>query len=656
MNFDSDTAFDALADSGRYALDQMFRLWNQTDQPYEPICLHTLFERQVQSTPDAIALICQNEERTYAEVNQRANQLAHYLWNLGVRPEVLVGVCMTRTMDLIVALLAIQKAGGAYVPIDPTYPADRITFMLEDARAPILVTQLSLLSGLPELQAKTVCVDRDWALIGTEPCANPGVLVDAYNLAYIIYTSGSTGRPKGVAITHANASALLAWAERLLPHRYYAGVLAATSVCFDLSVYEIYLPLSVGGTVILAENALQLPTLPQRGAVTLVNTVPSAMGELVRLRGLPASVRIVNLAGEPLRHILVQSVYQTFSNVEAVYNLYGPSEDTTYSTWARIEKDDALEPSIGYPIANSQAYILDESFKPVPVGAIGELFLGGEGVSRGYLNRPALTAERYVPDPFSGRAGARLYRTGDQSRYRPDGKIEFLGRMDHQVKIRGFRIELGEIEAVLSRHPNMDSQVVIAREAADGSKQLVAYFVAKHLPAPSVGELRQHLLTKLPEYMLPSYFIRLEQMPLNPNGKIERKALPAPDESLLERGAEYVAPRTPIEERLAHIWGDVLRMKGVGIHDNFFELGGHSLLATQVTTRIREAWQVDLAPRVIFDAPTDRGVSAHCRRGHAAGYARIAHPNDPARRLVAADVAAAGDVVHRAIRAWHGAL
>jgi amino acid adenylation domain-containing protein len=578
--------------------------WNQTRFPYRQACLHTWFEEQTARTPEAPALVYLDQTLTYTELNQRANQLAHHLQSLGVGPEVLVGVCMKRTPDLIVALLGVQKAGGAYVPLDPAYPPERIAFMLEDARAPVLLTQAALLPALPATQAQCLCVDQDWDTIARSSSANPVSLVTPANLAYIIYTSGSTGRPKGVAITHANASALLAWATRIFPRQHLQGVLAATSVCFDLSVYEIFLPLSLGGTVYLAQNALHLPELPRRDEVTLINTVPSAMAELARTHGLPDSVRIVNLAGEPLRHVLVQKIYQEFPQVEAVYNLYGPSEDTTYSTWACIDRADTLEPSIGGPLDNTQAYILDPHMQPLPVGEVGELYLGGDGVSRGYLNRPDLTAERYVPDPFSGRPGARLYCTGDLSRYRPDGKIEFLGRMDSQVKIRGFRIELGEIEAVLSRHPNIESQVVIAHSDDLGEKKLVAYFAARHAPAPSVSELRQHLQAKLPDYMLPSLFIRLEHMPLNPNGKIDRKALPAPESAAPARETDYVAPRTALETNLARIWSDVLGVPNIGIRDNFFELGGHSLLATRVLTRLRETAQVDLPPRALFDAPT----------------------------------------------------
>ncbi|MFZ6029474.1 MAG: amino acid adenylation domain-containing protein [Chloroflexota bacterium] len=585
-------------------------LHTQNQFPYRQACLHTLFEEQTQRTPDAPALVYQAQVLSYQALNRRANQLAHRLQKLGVGPETLVGICMTRTPDLIVALLGVQKAGAAYVPLDPAYPPERIAFMLEDTRAPVLLTQQSLLPNLPPAQARSLCLDRDWDAIGGEAESNPSSSVMAQNLAYIIYTSGSTGRPKGVTITHANAAALLAWATRLFAGEHLRGVLAATSVCFDLSVYEIFLPLSVGGKILLAENALQLPALPHREDVTLVNTVPSAMAELARTHGVPASVRIVNLAGEPLRQVLVEKIYREFPHVEAVYNLYGPSEDTTYSTWACIASDDAGEPSIGRPIDNTQAYILDAGLRPTPIGEAGELYLGGDGVSRGYLNRPELTAERYLPNPFSGRPGARLYRTGDLCRYRADGQIDFLGRLDHQVKIRGFRIELGEIEAVLSHHPNIESQVVIAHTDESGEKKLVAYFTARQASSPSVRELRQHLQANLPEYMLPSLFIRLKEMPLNPNGKIDRKALPAPENAPAERQQAYVAPRNPSEATLAEIWGEVLNVATVGIHDDFFELGGHSLLATQVLTRVREKLRVNLSQRELFDAPTIAALAA----------------------------------------------
>jgi amino acid adenylation domain-containing protein len=579
---------------------QMLIEWNDNgvDLP-ELECIHTLFEQQAARTPDAVALIWEHEKLTYRELDQRANQLAHYLIGSGIGPEKLVGVCMNRSVDLIAGLLAVMKAGGAYVPLDPAYPADRIAFILEDASAPVLLTQESLLGGLPESQVKVICVDRDAALIGAQPTRTPQSGVTPANLGYIIYTSGSTGRPKGVALTHRNAVAMLAWASELYSDDELRGVLAATSICFDLSVFELYLPLSVGGTIILAQNALHLPALPYRDSVTLINTVPSAIDELVRAHGIPSSVRTVNLAGEPLKRALVQRVYSA-AQVEKVYNLYGPSEDTTYSTCVLVDRSDPDEPSIGRPISNTQAYILDEHMQPVPVGIVGELFLSGEGVGREYLNRPELTAEKFIADPF--RPGSRMYRTGDLTRYRPDGNIDFLGRRDHQVKIRGFRIELGEIEVTLEQHPAIREAVVMAREDQAGEKRLVAYLTLDD-GEPTVAEMRAFLKEHLPEYMIASVFVFLDRLPLNPNGKVDRKALPAPTDE--RSGAEsIVAPRTPIETELALTWADLLKMDQISIHDNFFDLGGHSLLATRMVSRIRDRFGVDLPLRRLFDEAT----------------------------------------------------
>ncbi|MCI0656213.1 MAG: AMP-binding protein, partial [Acidobacteria bacterium] len=446
-----------------------------------------------------------------------------------------------------------------------------------------------------------VCLDAGWETIAGESDQNPVSGVTADNLAYVIYTSGSTGRPKGVAIEHRNAGALIHWARGVFTQEELAGVLASTSICFDLSVFELFVTLSWGGKVILAENALQLPGLPAANEVTLVNTVPSAMAELVRMGGVPASVRTVNLAGEPLQTRLVNEIYRQ-ETVERVLDLYGPSEDTTYSTFA-LRKAEAPA-TIGRPIANTQAYLLDPHLHPVPVGGIGQLYLGGDGLARCYLGRPELTAERWIPNPFSERPGARLYNTGDLARYMPDGNLEFLGRKDNQVKIHGFRIELGEIETVLIRHPAVQDVVVAAREDVPGEKRLVAYLVPHPGMAPATGELRGFLEEKLPHYMVPSVFVRMDALPLTPNGKVDRKALPAPDGIRSERDGAFAGARSPVEEALTGMWAEVLRLDWVGIHENFFDLGGHSLLATQIASRVREAFQVDLPLRAFFETPT----------------------------------------------------
>lgn len=460
--------------------------WNNTAAPYPTDrCMHHLFEEQVARTPDATALIFEDQRWTYGELNRRANQLAHHLRALGVGPETLVGICTHRSPAMLVGMLGILKAGGAYVALDPAYPKVRQAFMIEDAAMPIVLTQQDVMDSLPVTQTTFICLDSEWSTIAQAAETNPAVPVDQRNLAYILYTSGSTGRPKGVAIEHHSVVVFLAWAHSVFPLDELTGTLAATSICFDLSVFEIFVPLTCGGTVILAENAVALPTLPARDQVTLINTVPSAMAALVNVDGVPSSVRVVNLAGEPLPNKLVQDVYQ-LGTVQKVYNLYGPSEDTTYSTFVLAEKGATKNPTIGRPINNTQVYILDEHLQPTPLGTPGELCLGGEGLARGYLKRPELTEARFIPNPFGA---GRLYRTGDLARYLPDGNIEFMGRLDYQVKVRGFRIELGEIETALEQHAAVEQAVVLALPDSQGAQQLVAYLVAT---TAAVETLAQH--------------------------------------------------------------------------------------------------------------------------------------------------------------------
>jgi len=564
---------------------QLLVEWNATTRPYPANqCVHQLFEAQVERTPDAVAVVFKDEFLTYRELNRKANQLACHLQQLGIGPDVLVGICVERSVEMVLALLGILKAGGAYVPLDPAYPQDRLAFVLQDAQVAVLLTQQRLVEGLPGHTAHLICLDTDWSSIAQEREENPVSRATTENLAYVIYTSGSTGRPKGVAIEHRSTCAFVQWAWSNFTPEDLAGVLASTSVCFDLSVFEIFVPLSSGGTVILVENLLQLPDVSTDQQVTLINTVPSVMTELLRSTSLPASVHTVNLAGEPLHRTLVRQLYQQDS-IRRVFNLYGPTEDTTYSTFILVEKV-GREPSIGRPIANSQTYILDSHLQPVPIGVVGELYLGGDGLARGYLNRPELTAERFIPNPF--RAGARLYKTGDLARYLPDGTIEFLGRIDHQVKIRGFRIELGEIEEVLKQHPSVREALVVAREDTPGDKYLVAYSVAVQEQVLSINSLRSYLKEKVPEYMLPSAFILLDALPRTPNGKIDHHVLPAPE--LTKRPAEdtFVAPTLMVHYQLLKIWEDLLDVRPIGIQDNFFALGGHSLLAARMIGRVEQ--------------------------------------------------------------------
>ncbi len=617
----------AVADPGRPLADlplltaserqQLQVEWDRAADVSGDACLHELFEEQVRRTPGADALVAGTARLTYAELDARAEALARYLRALGVGPEERAAVCAERSVELVVALLAVLKAGGAYVPIDPTYPRERQALMLEDSRASVLLTQRRLLEQLPEHEARVALLDEEPPAMTEAPAAlrpQPG------NLAYFIYTSGSTGRPKGVAIEHRSVVVLARWARQVFTREELSGVLFATAVCFDLSIFELFAPLSWGGKVILAENTLALPSLPAAGEVRLVNTMPSALTELVRSGGLPASVVTVNLAGEALTRSLAEAIYQT-GTVARLYNLYGPSEDTTYSTFVLVPPGQERPVTIGRPIANARASVLDAHGRLVPVGVPGELYLGGSGLARGYFDRPELTAERFVPDPFAVEPGARLYRTGDLVRRRPDGELDFLGRIDHQVKVRGFRIEPGEIEAAILGQEGVREAVVLAREDQPGDQRLVAYVAPETV---DVAAVRAHLKERLPESMVPALFVLLPALPLSPNGKVDRKALPAPDEAVPGDGHGFEAPRTPTEEILAGIWAEVLGLERVGPNDNFFRLGGHSLLLTQVMSRLRSAFGVEVPLRSLFEAPTLAGFVARIEAALGAGGARLA--------------------------------
>jgi len=575
--------------------------WNNTETFLDRAqSIPQLFESQVDLTPEATAATFESSALTYGELNLRANQLAHYLKKRGVGPEVLVGICVKRSLDMVIGLLGILKAGGAYVPLDPAYPAERLDFMLKDSRARLLLTHESVRPRLPESQAEVVCLDTGFAEINNECEENLTTKSGAANLAYVIYTSGSTGKPKGVAIEHRSATALLAWAREMFSPQELSGVLASTSICFDLSVFELFVTLSCGGKVVLVNDILQLLTLPEANNVTLINTVPSAMAELLRLRGVPESIKTINLAGEPLQASLVDQIYQQ-TRVKRVFDLYGPSEDTTYSTFARRLSGGPA--TIGRPISNTRVYLLDKNLQPVPVGVPGELYLAGSGLARCYFNRPELTATAFVPNPFSTNTSGRLYKTGDLARYLPNGNLEYLGRIDNQVKIRGFRIELGEIEAVLSEHASVQD---VAVEAKDG--KLVAYVVPFPTPPIEVaklwGELRGLIKARLPEYMLPALFVELDALPLTPTGKVDRRALPIPDESRPDLEQAYVPPRDQLEEQLVALWTNVLKLKSIGIRDNFFELGGNSLLAARLFAQIENRLGKHLPLATLFQFPT----------------------------------------------------
>ena len=569
-----------------------------------PRLLHEGFLASAARVPGAVALVDGVRRLSYRELAGRVHAWAGRLQELGAGPEKLVGVCLERGADLVTALLAVLESGAAYVPLDPSYPPERLAFLCADARICALVSRPELISRLPAGTGPLVDA-ADLARLA--PAGKPPVSAALPgNLAYLIYTSGSTGRPKAAAIEHRSACALLAWSQAEYSAAELAGTLAATSICFDLSVFELFATLTAGGQVIVAENALALPALPARSEVTLINTVPSAAAELVRQGAIPPGVRVVNLAGEPLPPALADQLY-ALGTVEKVYDLYGPSEDTTYSTWGlRVRGGPG---TIGRVLPGSSLYLVDEFFQPVPLGAVGEIVIGGPGLARGYLARPELTAERFVPDPFAAGAGGRLYLTGDLARFRPDGQLEFLGRADHQVKIRGFRIELGEIQSVLELHPAVTEAAVLAREDDAGRKLLIAYVAGEAAAMVPDAELRAWVAARLPEPFVPAIFAALPRLPLTPNGKLDRAALPAVGPAAGADAPGRVEPRTPDEQTIARIWAEVLRVPAVGAEDNFFSLGGDSILALQVASRSRDAG-LAVTPRLLFEYPTVSALAA----------------------------------------------
>lgn len=578
--------------------------FNPQDEDYDySKTIIELFREQVRLTPDAIAISNNEDELTYLELEERSNQFAHYLRSKGVKANSLVPLFLNRSLDLVIAVLGVQKSGGAYVSVDPSYPSDRIDFILQDVNASIIVTEESLKYRLSDdSEIEEICIDTDWKYIDRLEESKPSNTIAPSDLAYVIYTSGSTGKPKGVMITHSNASALIQWAHKVYSKEDVSGMLLSTSFSFDLSVFELFTPITMGGRVYMVENLLSLLS-DSDSPITLVNTVPSLMEEVLQTGSLPSSVRVVNLAGEPLSANLVNRIYE-LGHIDKVNDLYGPSEATTYITYCQREYKGIA--TIGQPLSNSQIYILGDNQELMPIGSTGELCIGGAQVAKGYLDRPDLTAEKFVKNPFSEDENQRIYKTGDLACWLPNGNIEYKGRKDNQVKIRGYRIELGEIQQVLVKYEGIDEVVVAAKERESGEKELVAYYTGtEELNSTS---LKEFLKSTLPAYMVPVHYMHIEAMPLNSNGKVDKKALPNPKEGYAANRV-YVAPTNEYEEKMIEIMEGILNKEKVGITDDFFELGGNSIQATKFSVQITKAFNVKIGITDIFERATAQKLS-----------------------------------------------
>ncbi|MGZ8236803.1 MAG: non-ribosomal peptide synthetase, partial [Methylobacter sp.] len=588
--------------------------WNATEAVYpKHRFIHQLFEAQVEKTPDAVALMFEEQALSYAELNAKANQLAHYLRSKGVGPDVPVGICVERSLEMVIGLMGILKAGGAYVPLDPGYPQDRLDFMLHDVNAPIVLTQETCREKIAAFTATVLCLDSEWDKVSKACDANPDVPLKPENLAYCIYTSGSTGQPKGAGVPHQGILNRLQWMQQQYGLDQTDRILQKTPYSFDVSVWEFFWPLMTGAQLVVArpeqhKDSLALIDTINDRHVTTIHFVPSMLQVFIDTPGVEncTSLKRVICSGEALPADLVQRFLQKLP--AELHNLYGPTEASVdVSYWACLPGSVETTIPIGRPIANISLYILDKQLNAVLPGTPGELHIGGIGLGRGYLNRPELTAEKFIPNPY-GPAGSRLYKTGDLARYRPDGTIDYLGRNDFQVKIRGFRIELGEIENRLSAYAGVREAVVIAREDGHGDKRLVAYLTQDGGNELSIADLRADLAETLPDYMLPSAFVVLPMLPLTANGKLDRTALPKPDtDSVITH--RYEAPQGPIETALSGIWQELLELERVGRNDHFFELGGHSLMALTLVERLRrEGWALE--PRAVFAYPVLSDLAA----------------------------------------------
>ena len=601
--------------------------YNATAAPIPEKTVIGRFEEQVDRTPSAMAVRCGEVALSYHELDQRANQLAHHLKEMGVGAEKLVGICLNRSLDMVVALLGVLKSGGAYVPLDPSYPVERLGFMLEDARIPVLITESSPRGSLPMAMVQIVSMDEEWQEINGKTANRVESNIQGSNLAYVIYTSGSTGQPKGVGVTHQGMINYVNWAEQIYRTSLGSGSPVHSSLAFDLTVTSIYPILLSGGCLEVLPQSAGMEELAQQletSDYSLLKLTPSHLRMLSLLLEKSGKgeqgARALVIGGEALRYADLESWRKPGSKTRLI-NEYGPTETVVGSTIYEVQEErQPGDVPVGKPIANTGIYVLDTNMEVTPMGVPGELFIGGAGLARGYVNRPGLTAERFIPNPY-GEAGGRMYRTGDLARWRNDGNLEYLGRNDQQVKIRGFRIELGEIEAALQEHDGVRQAVVIAREDQPGEKRLVAYVVPEAgddekerekgsgREELAISQLREYLQGRLPEYMVPSAYMQLKQLPVNHNGKIDWKKLPQPDENT--RVQDYVGPRNPTQETLCRLWQEVMRVERVGIHDNFFTLGGHSLMAVQLISRVKSAFAMEMPLSVLFAAPTVARMAEH---------------------------------------------
>ncbi len=578
-----------------------------------PVCTPQLVALQAAANPDAAALISGNQVFSYGELNRRSNQLAHYLQTVGVRQGVIVGLCIERSIDMVIGLLGILKSGGAYLPMDPAYPPARLAFMLEDSRAAVLVSHQKLAADLPISDIHVVCLDADAPVLACFDTDNPFTVANVNDLAYVIYTSGSTGQPKGVLICHGSLLNLVYWHQRDFAVTADDRATQIASPAFDAMGWELWPYLTLGASIYLPTEDTRVDPLLLRDWLVdcgiTITFLPTMLAESVIALKWPSTstMRYLLTGGDTLHHYPPPSLPFT------LVNNYGPTEATVVATsgcvFPTVQADG--RPTIGRPIANTQIYILDEHLLQVPIGTPGELCIGGIGLARGYLNRPELNSEKFIPHPWSVEPGARLYRTGDLARFLPDGQVDFLGRVDHQIKIRGYRIEPDEIISVLNGHPAVQTSMVLAREDAHGDKRLVAYVVLNQRMSTSTDALQEWLARRLPDYMIPVVFVHLDTLPVTANGKVDRVSLPDPDASnILQREDITATPRTPIEERLAEIVAPLLDLEQVGIDDNFFLLGGNSFLATRVIVQVSQTFGVDLSLHTLFEKPTIRQLAA----------------------------------------------